>query len=79
MICFICNICKAQSKFLQNEAKWSDFIQEINRGMVCKDLGLHVKANQNQDHFYNSDTGARTSVAYTVGLTFMIEPGRANP
>jgi hypothetical protein len=79
IVCLKCNSCRAQSKFLQNEAKWSDLIQDINRGKVCKDLGLHVKANQNQDHYYDSDTRAHTSVTYTVGLTFMIEPGRAYP
>jgi hypothetical protein len=71
---------KGQSNFLEIEAKWSDLIQDINRG-VCKDLGIRAKAKQDQQHYYHSnssDSHIHSSV-YTVGLIFMIEPGRMHP
>jgi hypothetical protein len=77
---------KAQSDFLQIEDKWSDLVQDINRG-ICKDLGIHVKLKQDQQHYYRShSTGdnihssmTHYSISYSVGLIFMIEPGRQQP
>ena len=86
MIILIIVSRKGESDFLQIEAKWSDLIQDINRG-ICKDLGIRVKAKQDQQHYFHSnssDSGVHTSgshysISYTVGLIFMIEPGRMQP